>query len=253
MPGSPRWIPRAAVALAVLGTAALVWFVVGSGDDNVATSGPSSSLDTQPTVGSTPVSVEPTSTLPPTTIGATTVAPTVPPSVFTPPAVPATLVFAGAGVAYAVADPLPSGVSVAEVQPALLEAQNIADLLASHQWDIARQSLFYVDGDTKTPTVEALVGQWGTADRLSLVLLDARKDAAGAGYNLLVGTIANLNDGSTSVLCDHLYSEADADPAVVDLGNDTVVSQGEAAFVPEQLLNSPDRVGQLQASCVWPP
>lgn len=253
LPGSPRWIPRAAVALAVLGTAGLVWFVVGSGDDNAATSGPSSSLDNQP-IASTPAAADqpstPTSTLPSTTIVET---PTVvPASVFSPPTVPAALVLAGAGVAYSVADPLPSGLSLAEVQPALLVAQNVADLLASDQWDTARQFLFYLDGDTKSPTVEALVGQWGASDRLSLVLLDARKDVAGAGYNLLVGTIANLNDGSTSVLCEHLYAEADADPAVVDLGNDTVVTQGDAAFVPEQLLNAPDRIVQLQASCVWP-
>jgi hypothetical protein len=255
LPGSPRWIPRAAVALAVLGTATLVWLVVGRGRDDTQTASPASSLVEPTSVESATAPAEVATTVPATTIAETTtiaVAPAPPPPAFTPPAVPETPVFAGPGVAYSIADPLPSGPTVAEVQPELLVAQSIADLLAADQWDVALQSLFFFDGETKHPTIEALQAQWGSADRLSLVLLDAQKDPQGSGYNLLLGTVANLNDGTTNVLCNHLYVEAVPAPAVVDLGNASVVSQDTGPFMPEQLLNAADRVSLLRTTCVWP-
>ncbi len=239
------------MALAVLGTAGLIWFVMTRGDVKPPTSTAASttvvqSATTAPATTSTELGTTTTTAIADAT---TTVAQPVAP-VFTPPTIPATPVFTGPGANYTVADPLPSGLTFAEVQPALLVSQLMANLLAAHQWESARLSLYFFDGTTKTPTVEALKAQWGASTRLSLVLLDAHKDPNGPGYELLLGTIANLQDGSTSVLCNHLYADSTA-PAVEDLGNATVISQDEPLFMPEEFLNDPTRIAGLQSQCIW--
>jgi hypothetical protein len=244
------------LALAVVGTAGLVWFVLARSDDSSANSssttvvapGTTAPAVTATTAASTAVPTTPAAT----TIAETTnVAPAPPPApAFTPPPIPATAVFVGPGVSYALSDPLPSGLPFAEVQSSLIISQLMANFLAAHQWENAQLSLYFVvDGETKHVAVDVLQALWGTADRVSLLLLDAHKDQEGAGYDLLVSSIVNLNDGTTTVQCNHLYVES-APPAVVDLDNSSVISQGESAFMPEELLNDPARVADLRARCV---
>ena len=249
---SQKWLPRVAIALALVGVGLFVWKLTSGGDE---TAGPVTNDPTVTVVGESTV-------LGQTTVVETTTPPTVPviePPPVIParppwpaPAIPDPPVFSGGGLAYAISDPLVGGMPSDQPTPYLVFAQQVFDLMAVDQWAEA-QKYFYVQapgGDAARYTFD-LQDPWPAADRLSLLLVNAALDTTGlSGYDLTVAVVANF-PGSTSVLCGHLYSDPTSPYfEVIQRGEFVLLADGAAPFMPETLLNDPAQIADLQARCV---
>jgi len=256
---SPRWLPRVAVALAVVGIGLLVWKLTSSDDGgaNPGTTGPvTSTAILETTVVETTVVETTVETTTVTTVEPTTVPPTAPPVTDPPrppwpaPPIPEPPVFAGPGIAWAVSDPLASGMNSDQPTPYLLFAQDVFNKMAADDW-VGVQPTFWFqlpDGQVVPYTFD-VQSQWPAADRLSLLLVDAAPDATGlSGYDLTVAVIANFA-GSTSMLCGHLYSDPVTSGQVIQRGQFELLADGAPSFMPEALLNDPAQIADLQARC----
>jgi len=254
---SQKWLPRAAIALALVGIGLFVWKLT-NGEDKTA--GPTTSDPTVTVVGDTTVTGATTAppTVAPTTVPATEPPATEPPATVPPrppwpaPLIPDPPVFSGGGLAYAISDPLVGGMPSDQPTPYLVFAQQVFDLMAVDQWAEA-QKYFYVQapgGDAVRYTFD-LQDPWPAADRLSLLLVNAAPDTTGlSGYNLTVAVVANF-PGSTSVLCGHLYSDPSSPYfEVIQRGEFLLLADGAEPFMPETLLNDPAQIADLQARCV---
>lgn len=264
-----KWLLPAIVVLALLGGVG-AWFAF-RGDDEPKAVVPtvpelpttvSVVLSTVPVPATTvPASTVPETTEAPTTTVAatTTVAPTTTaapsttaaPPAWVPPVPPNPPVFTGPGAPYAVSEPLASGMPGATAQPSLLFAQGVFDQLAANDWfNALSRFLFRAPGEVETPlTPDQLQSEWQVSDRLSLLLIDATPDPNGVAYDLRVGVLANIENGTTSVACGHLYVEIAPNPKVIQLGTFPLVSQGEPQMQPEDFLNQPARIADLVAKC----
>ena len=187
----------------------------------------------------------------PTTVPATEPPVTVPQRPPWPaPPIPEPPVFAGGGLAYAISDPLVSGMPSDQPTPYLAFAQGVFDKMAADDWP-GVQNLFFFQppGGEAVPFTFDLQQQWPTADRLSLLLVDAAPDATGlSGYDLTVAVVANFA-GSTSVLCGHLYSDPTTEVRVIQRGEFQLLADGLSPTMPESLLNDPAQVADLETRC----
>ena len=269
-PAAPRkWLPLAAATFAVLVIGLVIWKVTRSDDKSV---GPAASVAPVTTVGvvettinqSTQVEtsvaettvVESTVTEPPTTAAQTTVPVTQPP-VTTPsrppwaaPPIPDPPIFSGPGLAYAVSDPLASGMNSDQPVPYLAFAQDVFNKMAADDWVGVQPTFFFQRADGQVvPYTFDLQNQWPASDRLSLLLLDAAPDTTGlSGYDLTVAVVANFAD-STSILCGHLYSDPNNYSEVIQRGEFPLIADGLPPTMPEVLLNDPAQVAILTAGC----
>ena len=217
-----------AVVLAVIGAGAAAWLFIGRNDGKTGTAAT--------TVASTVVEL---------TI------PTLPAPVWVAPIPPLPQVFTGPGVAYAVSEPLASGLPSATAKPYLDFAQQVFDQLAADDWTNALTHFLVqpAGGVEGTVTVDQLQTYWTLSDRLSLLLIDAVVDPNGVGYDLRVGAVANIIDGTTSVACGHLYVELAPNARVVQRGAFITAAEGEPWFQPEDFLGQPARIAAMQAAC----
>ena len=218
---------------------------------------PSGSLaDGTPTVVTTvpnsgvPSETFPLPTQPPVTAAPVTVGPTSPPvTVFDPaatPPVPAVTPIAGPGSPQVLSNPLPSGVSYDQVASSLWIAQQLGDALANDDWNTARRLEPAKSGNSNQKYLDGYDG----LDRVSLLLVDARPD--GAGYRLLVVSVANEKSGArTSLYC----LEWTVDPgAVVVTQHGGVVGQiGRVPYAisPEGVRNDPSLDATVRTQCHW--
>lgn len=250
---SQKWLPRAAVALAVVGFGLFVWKLTSGGDE---TAGPESnsvtvetSIPTEPTIAIEATAVE-------TTVDATvatTVPPTDPPVAspprppWLPPQVPEPPVFVGPGMAWSVSDPLASGMNKDQPTPYLLFAEDVFNKMAADDWAGVQPSfLFQLPDGQVVPYAFELQNQWPAADRLSLILIDAVPDPTGlTGYDLTVAVVANF-PASTSVLCGHLYSDPTTSLQVIQRGQFSLMADGLLPTMPESLLNDPAQIEFLK-------
>lgn len=262
-----HWVPKTAIALAIVGSVSIGWFIVGRSDAvGGATSKP---VVVATTIGDIPI--DPTSTeLTTTTLMTTTVLPaleTVVPSVLdtttlpspqvpetaTPPPATATPsasaiqpdpvppVFAGPGGHQVMNDPLPSGPAYAQVAAAFGTAQRLADALAAGDWVTAR-SLLPVDPLDDS----SLEFGYGPIDRFSLLLLDARPD--GSGYSLLIGAVTNeAGPPQTSLRCLRWY----ADNVAVDIQSEQTLQTYALQIGPAEIRNDPGEDAKVRTGCVW--
>jgi len=260
---SQKWLPRVAVALAVLGVGLLVWKVTSSdeGSANPGTTGPvATTVVGQTTVGQTTL-VETTvvettvETTTATTIEQITVPPTEPPITvparppWPAPPIPDPPVFAGLGLPYAISDPLVGGMTSDQPTPYLLFAQDVFDKMAFDDWAAASPLFwFQAPGGDAAPYTFDMQQQWPAADRLSLLLVNAAPDPNGLGYDLTVAVVANF-PGSASLLCGHLYSDPTNYFEVIQRGEFVLLADGAEPFMPESLLNDPAQIADLQARC----
>jgi hypothetical protein len=270
--GRPKWLlPAIVVVLLGLGTGA--WFAFGRSDDEpktvaittpelpttisvIATTLPTTATTDAPATTTTEISTTtsapatttttPSTTVPPSTVPASTV-PARPP--WPAPAIPDPPIFAGPGLAYAISDPLASGMPSDEPTPYLAFAQQVFDQMAADDWANALTHFYFQpEGGTPGPFAFEQQPQWQQADRLSLLLVDAAPAPNGLGYDLQVAVVANF-PGSTSLLCGRLHSDPTNYAEVIQFGPMVLLADGEAPFMPETLLNDPARVADLKARC----
>ncbi len=265
---SPRWLPLAAAVVAVVGIGLLVWKLTNS-DDSTASPGTTTpvltTVATETTVVETTIvettvetTVEATTA---TTVEPTTVPPTDPPVTNPPvtdpprppwpaPPIPDPPIFAGPGLPYAISDPLRSGMNSDEPTQYLVFAQEVFNKMTAGDWlGVQSKFRFQMPDGSIVPYTFDMQQQWPTAARLSLLLVDATPDSTGlTGYDLTVAVVANF-EGSTSLLCGHLYSDPITDGQVVQRGQFELLADGAAPFMPESLLNDPAQIADLQARC----
>lgn len=216
------------MVLAVVCAGAVAWLVVGRGNDKAGSAA--------------------------TTVASTVVELTIPPVAAPPwvaPLPPLPPVYAGPGADYAVSEPLAGGLPSADLKPYLDFAQQVFDQLAADDWANALTHFLVqpADGVEGLVTVEQLQQQWVLSDRLSVLLIGATLDPNGVGYDMRVGVVANVVDGTTSVVCGHLYVELAPNARVVQRGVFITAAEGEPWFQPEDFLAQPDRIAALQTSC----
>ncbi len=269
-----KWLPLGAAALAILGVGLVIWKLAGSDDKStgpaarvasvttmdamVATTDQSSVVETvvaettlvETTLVEAAVS-DPSTTVVPTTVPVTeppVTAPARPP--WSAPAIPDPPIFTGPGLAYAISDPLASGMPSDQPTPYMVFAQDVFDKMAADDWVGVQPTFFFQRPDGQVvPYTFDLQNQWPAADRLSLLLIDAAPDTTGlSGYDLTVAVVANFAD-STSILCGHLYSDPNNYREVIQRGQFPLIADGLPPTMPEALLNDPAQVASLKASC----
>lgn len=261
---SRKWLPPVAAALAVVGIGLLVWKLTSSDNDsaNPGTTGPVATTAINETTVVETTAVETTvvettvETTTATTVAPTTVPSTEPPATAPPrppwpaPSIPEPPVFAGPGIAWAVSDPLASGMNSDQPTPYLLFAQDLFNKMAADDWaGVQPTFLFQLADGQVVPYTFDMQTQWPAADRLSLLLVDAAPDATGlSGYELTVAVVANF-PGSASLLCGHLYSDPVTSGQVIQRGQFELLADGAPAFMPESLLNDPAQIADIQARC----
>lgn len=242
--GSKKWLPIAVAAVAAVGIGLLVWNFTSGDDDTTAPATTVVETTVETTVDTTTTVVE---TTVPTTEPPVTVPPQPP---WAAPPVPEPPVFIGSGLAWPVSDPLAGGSTPEQATPYLQFAQTVFDLMAADDWAGVQPYLYFQlpDGQVVPYTFD-LQSQWPSADRLSLLLVDANPDPSGlSGYDLTVAVVANFPD-STSILCGHLYSDPSNYREVIQRGQLPLVADGLPPTMPETLLNDPAQVEKLRANC----
>lgn len=270
-----KWLLPAALAVVVLGGGLLVWKLTKSDDGNAnpgstipvettlvsETTGAATTVVETTAVATTVVeTTEVETTEVETTAVETTVETTVPPTnppvteppppAWKPPSVPKLASFAGPGLAYPVSNPLVGGMNPDEAAPYLLFAQSVFDKMAADDWAGVQPTFYFQlpDGQVVPYTFD-LQSQWPSADRLSLLLVNAAPDSTGlTGDDLTVAVVANF-PGSTSILCGHLYSDPNNYAEVIQRGPFALMADGLPPTMPEALLNDPTQVASLQANC----
>ena len=123
-----------------------------------------------------------------------TVLATTPPATEAPSVIPAPAAATPTTGANVLADPLPSGVSSADVGPSLTLTQQFSDALAAGDWESARRL---------NPSLRALSDAefedgYGGLDRATQLLVDAQRTPS--GDRLLLVTIANERAGAQTTL-----------------------------------------------------
>lgn len=268
-----KWLLPAAVAVLLVGGGLLVWKLTNNDDGN-ATPGSTVPIETtlvSETTGAATTVVETTAvetTVVETTVVETTVVETTvvepttvpsteppvtapPPPVWQAPSVPKLPVFAGPGLAYAVSNPLVGGMNPDEAAPYLLFAQGVFDKMAADDWAGVQPTFYFQlpDGQVVPYTFD-LQNQWPSADRLSLLLVNAAPDTTGlSGYDLTVAVVANF-PGSTSILCGHLYSDPNNYVEVIQRGAFALMADGLPPTMAESLLNDPAQRSSFTTGCV---
>lgn len=262
-PQPDHWVPKVAVALAVIGSTVLGWVAFGRSDASpdttrqrsVLTSTIAIALPTQVQSSTTSTSVTETtllattvpapveSTLP--TAAPTTIAPTpAPQSIPAPSAIlvdPTPGAVTGPGNHQVMNDTMVSGPALADVLPAFKTAEHLADVLATHDWSTAATLL-----PTYSYGADGLAANYGAINRFSLLLLDARPD--NGGFTLLLGAVTNEGDGSqTSERCLHWY----ADSSAVEIQTETVLQQFTVPLSAVDVRMNPDENGRVRNGCTW--
>ncbi|MDO8364701.1 MAG: hypothetical protein Q7V88_17555 [Actinomycetota bacterium] len=249
----------AVVVLAALGLGAVVFL---NGDDTPATGSPGGSDPAVSTTIAGPGSTDPDSpttapqqevtaaptvpaTVPPTTFPAT--AP--PTTAFDPaatPTVPAVTRTSGPGSPQLLSNPLPSGVVYTDVAPSFSIAQQLADALANDDWATVRRLEAAKAGLSDAQLLQGYDG----LDRASLLLVDARSE--GAGYRLLVVSVANERNGArTSLFCLEWSVNPVAGSVVEHSSVVGRVAQVEFAISPEGVRNDAALDATVRSQCVW--
>jgi hypothetical protein len=268
-----HWVPKVAVALAVVGSATLGWLAFGrsNGSTNATSTRSAAAISTAVPTGLTsttggptlvlrpvttlpqsalPVSTLPVSTLPVTTLP-TPVETTLPPqpASTTPPQPgasalvpdPAPGALTGPGNHQVMNDVLPSNAALADVLPAYATAEHLADVLAAHDWSTAINLL-----PTYPYGPAGLATNYGSINRFALLLLDARPD--NGGYTLLIGAVTNENGGTqTSERCLHWY----ADTQSVEIQAEVVLAQLPIALSATDVRTNPTDDGRVRNGCTW--
>ena len=267
-PQPDHWVPKVAIALAVIGSTVLGWVAFGRSEaspdmtrqrsvltstiaaaiptrvESSTTSTLTSVIDTTLLATTVPSPVE--STLP--AAAPTTIAPTgtvlVPPTTPAPSAIladPTPGAATGPGNHQVMNDTMASGPALAEVLPAFTTAEHLADVLATHDWGTAATLL-----PTYPYGTNGLATNYGSINRFSLLLLDARPD--NGGFTLLLGAVTNEGDGSqTSERCLHWY----ADSSSVEIQAETLLQQFTVPFSAVDVRMNPDENGRVRNGCTW--
>jgi hypothetical protein len=176
-------------------------------------------------------STDPVPTDPPTT---TTTEPPPPP----PPPTDPPLVARGSSVY--LQDPMPSGTPYGAVAGALGVAQQLADQLANGRWITARAIAPALSGTSD----DALAATYGSIDRLSAVLSDARPN--GSGYDLRLAFMSNER-GVTNVLCTTWWVDAGAGVVVPRQLNR--ILQYDGTFPASYAIDNADLNTQIRTLC----
>lgn len=243
--GSKLVLVLVGAGLAMLLAAGVAVLAVRGNDDSSA-----SPVDDDVVAVSTTQLQPPTSTVAPvtdppttTTVVATT---TTTPSAAAVPTVPAVVPLRGPGSPQVLSDPLPSGASYAQVASSFAVAQQLADALALDDWNSARR----LEPRRSALSDQQFVDGYTGLDRASLMLVDAR--AEGAGYRLLVVSVANEKDGSrTSLYCLEWSVDPLAGTVQQQAGAVGLVQRVDVAVSPEGVRNDPGLDGAVRSTCVW--
>ena len=214
-----------------------------------ATSAPPVSLATVPTVGVTiaPTTIAPT-TIAPTAIASTTSAlSTIPHTTVAAPEVPVSTArpVSGPGISQVLRDPMSNGVPFVDVSASFALAQQLADTLASDDWDRVRSL-----EPAKAQFADSQFGGYKGLDRASLILVDARPQ--GDGYRNLIVSVANEGNGTrTSLFCLE-WSASPATGSVVEhsgvVGKLTTL---DGTVSSETVVNDPALSDLMKRKCVW--
>lgn len=249
-------------AIAVVGAAVGAFLATRSDDDastspgsvltsiGDATTSPASATTAPPAVSSTLAAPTTAVSTTVTTLATTTVAPTAPPTtVFDPTAagpVPPTPPLFGPGNPQVLSEPTPSGIPYANHSSSLAIAQQLGDALANDDWATARR--------LEPSKAGVSDGQYFTGydglDRVSLVLVDARPE--GAGYRLLVVSVANERDGArTTFYCLEWSVDPAAGTVVQHNGVVGQIARVDRAISPEEARLDPLLDSAMRNQCVW--
>ena len=230
-----------------------------------------------PVVSATPVvstSVPPVSATPPTTVAitavavptepmtpaSTTVAPLTTPStnslstvaptenttvVAADPPVATAGSAAGPGTSQVLQDPLPSGISFAEVDESFALTQQLADALAADDWDLVRRL-----EPAKAAFPDSAFGGYRGLDQASLILLDARPQAH--GYRHLLVSVANEGNGAqTSLYCLEWSANPESESVVEHGGVVGKLATLDGTISSENVVHDQSLVDLMTRRCVW--
>ena len=258
---NPESAPRGRRTALILGVSALVVagaavgavLVTRSNDDKASTSTAAPSVSATSAVGTvTPTLTVASSTTQPsvvTTELSTTVATAVPTTVFDPTAigeVPASAPWGGPGSPQVLFEPMPSGPSYSMYASSLAIAQQLGDALANDDWNTARR---LEPGKGDVSDSRYLAGYDGL-DRVSLVLVDVRPE--GAGYRLLVVSVANERAGArTTLYCLEWSVDPFANTVVQHNGVVGQIARVDGAVSPEAARLDPALDTTMRTQCVW--
>jgi hypothetical protein len=143
-------------------------------------------------------------------------------------------------------NPLPSGPSWAQVAPSLAVAQQLADALANDDWPTARR----IDTDKAGSSDDTFVAGYGSLDRASLLLLDARPE--GQGQRLLVVSVANERHGAqTTLYCLEWLVDPAAGTVRQHAGTVGQLTRLPSLVSPEAVRNDPSLDHLVRTQCHW--
>jgi len=191
-----------------------------------------------------PTSVVPTTVESAATVPAPTTAPTVTTVVAAPPPTTAGTV-GGPGTPQVLSDPLPSGVSFADAGPSFALEQQVADGLATDNWQVVRD----LEPAKARFSDAAFAAGYTGLDRASLILVDAHPQ--GDGYRHLVVSVANERNGAQTSLYCLQWSASTATNSVVERGGIGRLATIRGNVSSETVVNDPTLVDLITRRCVW--
>ena len=219
----------------------------------VSTAPPATVAITTVVVPATPapttVALPPTpSTRPPSTIAPSTDAPAAIPSTTVDaaePPVPTAVSAAGPGTSQVLHDPLPSGISFAEVEESFALTQQLADALAAGDWDLVRRL-----EPARAGTPDSAFGGYTGLDQASLILVDARPQDN--GYRHLLVSVANEGNGAqTSLYCLEWSANPETGYVVQHGGAVGKLTTLDGTVSSETAVNDRSLVDLMSRRCVW--
>jgi len=142
-------------------------------------------------------------------------------------------------------DPLPSGVSAADVGPTFALDQQVADALAAGNWDVVRS----LEPAKARFSDSAFAAGYTGLDRASLILVDARPQRD--GYRHLIVSVANEGNGfETSLYCLQ-WSASTSTGSVTEHGGIGKLKSVRGTLTAQGVLNDPSLVDLITRRCVW--
>jgi hypothetical protein len=142
-------------------------------------------------------------------------------------------------------DPLPSGLTFADVGASFGLAQQLADALAAGDWNAVRSL-----EPAKRGLPDSAFAGYNGLDRASLILLDSRPQ--GDGYRHLIVSVANeINGRRTSLYCLQ-WSANPSTGAVVEHGGVAgKLTTLQGMISAQQVLADRSLVDLMTRRCVW--